>query len=231
VPAWAVQRPRITKLIASGTQQCPLTVVTGPPGAGKTMALALWTAAEPRTTAWVSLDEFDSQPGIFWPSVIAALRRSGVATPEAPPAAAEDPAADHGFLFRLAAALAAHDRPVTLVADDLHLLTEPTALNGLDFLLRNVGPGPRLAAISMGTRPGPDLFVKELITEDSVLTGYLVEKVRRRVGSSLYRWRPGRAARPACSRQPGIKGAPGAGPPPDAVVVLERFHPSWGMAP
>ena len=47
VPDWAVPRPRITKLIAEGTRWCPLTVVTGPPGAGKTMALALWAAAEP----------------------------------------------------------------------------------------------------------------------------------------------------------------------------------------
>jgi LuxR family maltose regulon positive regulatory protein len=245
VPDWAAPRPRITKLIADGTRSCPLTVVTGPPGAGKTMALALWAAAERQVVAWVALDEFDNRPGIFWPYVIAALRRSGVATPEAPPAAAEDPAADHEFLFRLAAMLAAQHRPVTLLVDDLHLLTEPAALKGLDFLLRNVGPGLRLlvssrmdpllplyryrlagqlaeirasdlaftsgeagqllaqhghtlpadtlecltrrtegwaaglrlAAISLATHPDPDLFIKELITDDSALTGYLVEEV------------------------------------------------------
>ena len=44
VPEWAVLRPRITGLIAEGTRWCPLTVVTGPPGAGKTMAVALWAA-------------------------------------------------------------------------------------------------------------------------------------------------------------------------------------------
>ena len=55
VPHWAVQRPRVTKLIAEGTLRCPLTVVTGPPGAGKTMALALWAAAEPGPVAWVCL--------------------------------------------------------------------------------------------------------------------------------------------------------------------------------
>ena len=152
--------------------------------------------------------------------------------------------ADHVFLLWLAAALAAQDPPVTLVLDDLHLLTDPTVLDGLDYLLRNVGPGLRLvvsarmdtlplhryrlagelteirardlaftvaetglllarhgstltadslvrltrrtegwaaglrmAAISMGTHPDPDQFVNELITEDSALTGYLVEEV------------------------------------------------------
>ena len=53
VPDWALPRPWITKLIAQGRRWCPLTVVTGPPGAGKTMALALWAAAEPGTVAWV----------------------------------------------------------------------------------------------------------------------------------------------------------------------------------
>jgi LuxR family maltose regulon positive regulatory protein len=245
VPDWAVQRPRISKLIADGTRGCPLTVVTGPPGAGKTMALAWWAAAEPGAVAWVVLDEFDNRPGVFWPYVIAALRRSGVATPEAPSAAPPGPAADHEFLLRLAAALAAQDRPVTLVVDDLHLLTEPAVLKGLDFLLRYAGPGLcllvssrvdpllplhryrlagqlaeirasdlaftsgeasqllaqhgrtlpadsledlmrrtegwaaglRLAAISLATHPDPDLFIKELITDDSALTSYLVEEV------------------------------------------------------
>ena len=37
--------------------------------------------------------------------------------------------------------------------------------------------GLRLAAISMDGHPDPDQFVKELITEDSVLAGYLVEEV------------------------------------------------------
>jgi LuxR family maltose regulon positive regulatory protein len=37
---------------------------------------------------------------------------------------------------------------VTLVIDDLHWLTEPAALSELDFVLRNVGPGPRLVVSS-----------------------------------------------------------------------------------
>jgi LuxR family maltose regulon positive regulatory protein len=79
IPDWAVPRPRITSLIAQGTRWCPLTIVTGPPGAGKTMALALWAAAEPGAVAWVGLDEFDNRPGMFWSYVVAALRHSGVA--------------------------------------------------------------------------------------------------------------------------------------------------------
>jgi LuxR family maltose regulon positive regulatory protein len=246
VPGWAVPRPRINKLIDRGRRWCQLTVVTGPPGAGKTMALALWAAtADPGPVAWVTLDDYDNRPKVFWSYVIAALRRAGLAVPGALPAAARGHAVDHAFLLRLASALAAQDPPVTLVVDDLHLLTEPALLEGLDYVLRNVGSGLRLvvssrvdprlplhryrlaaqlteirasdlalsipeagrlmaqhhitlsagslerltrrtegwaagirlAAISITTHPDPDQCVKELITEDSAVTGYLVEEV------------------------------------------------------
>ena len=243
IPDWALTRPRITELIAEGTRWCPLTLITAPAGAGKTMALALWAAAEPGMVAWVTVDQFDNRPGVFWAHVVTALRRSGAAVPEALPSA-RGRDAGHVLLLWLAAALAAQDPPVTLVLDDLHLLTDPTVLDGLDYVLRNVGSGLRLlvaarmallplhrhrlagelteirasdlaftvteaeellarhgctlaadsldcltrrtegwaaglrlAAIWMNTHPDPDQIVKELITDDSALTGYLVEEV------------------------------------------------------
>ena len=245
VPGFAVQRPRISELLTGGTRWNPLTIVTGPPGAGKTMALTLWAAAENRPVSWVALDRYDNRPKAFWSYVVAALRRSGAVIPEALSADTREQASDHVFLLWLVSALAGQDQPVILVLDDFHELTEPEVLKGLDFVLRNVGPGLRvvvssrtdpplrlhryrlagelaeirasdlafniaeagllmaqhrgtissdslerltrrtegwaaglrLAAISMDTHPDPDQFVKELITEDSALTGYLVEEV------------------------------------------------------
>src|SRR6476619_4602904 len=124
VPHWAVPRARITKLIAEGTRWCPLTIVTGPPGAGKTMALALWAAAEPGPVAWVGLDDFDNRPGMFWSYVVAALRQSDVILPRTFPAVPRGREADDGFLLRLTAALAVQGPAVTLILDDLHLLTD-----------------------------------------------------------------------------------------------------------
>ena len=148
VPHWAVQRPRVTKLIAAGTSRCPLTVITGPPGAGKTMALALWAAAEPGAVAWVCLDHFDNQPNVFWSYVVAALRRADVAIPKALPAVPHGRPDDNGFLQHLTAALADQDPPVTLVLDDLHVLTDPGVLKGLEFVQRNAGSGLRLVVAS-----------------------------------------------------------------------------------
>ena len=244
IPDWALTRPRITKLIAEGRRWCQLAFVTAPAGSGKTMALALWAAAEPGTVAWVTVDEFDNRPGVFWAHVVGALRRSGVAVPaESPAARGRD--ASRAFLLWLAVALAAQDPPVTLVLDDLHLVTDPTVLDGLAYVLRNTGSGLRLlvtarmnpalplhrhrlagelteigasdlaftiaeagelmarhgctltadslesltrrtegwaaglrlAAISMDTHPDPDQFAKELITDDSAVTAYLVAEV------------------------------------------------------
>ena len=143
VPEWGVARPRITELIGRGTRWCPLTVITAGAGAGKTTALALWAGAGPGPVAWVRVDEGDNRPGVFWAYAVAALRRSGVALPETLPAA-RGRAGGHLLVLALAAALAAQDPPVTLVLDDLHLLTDPEVLDGLDYLLRNTGAGLRL---------------------------------------------------------------------------------------
>ena len=148
VPEWAVLRPRITGLIAEGTRWCPLTVVTGPPGAGKTMAVALWAAAQTGPVAWVGLDDFDNRPGMFWSYVVAALRRSGVTAPRAMHLVPQPRAVDEGFLLRLTAALANQDPAVTLVLDDVHMLREPEALKELDFVLRNAGAGLRIVVTS-----------------------------------------------------------------------------------
>src|SRR5215468_5630204 len=78
LPAWLIPRPRLTERIAGGL---PLTVLTGPPGAGKTTALASWAATVPGRVAWVTLDEYDNRPGIFWSHVAATLRQAGVAVP------------------------------------------------------------------------------------------------------------------------------------------------------
>jgi LuxR family transcriptional regulator, maltose regulon positive regulatory protein len=143
LPGWMVARPRLDQRIAEGTAG-PLTVVTGPPGAGKTTALASWAATgmTPARVAWVTLDGYDNQPGSFWSHVVKALRQAGVPLEETLPARA----ADRDFLPRLASALATLDPPLVLVLDDLHLLTAPKPLAELAYVLRYARPGLRMVA-------------------------------------------------------------------------------------
>jgi LuxR family transcriptional regulator, maltose regulon positive regulatory protein len=148
VPGWAVVRPRIEKLIAEGARG-PLTSITGPPGAGKTMAIASWVAARtfPCTLAWVTLDDYDNKPRAFWSYVVAALQGAGITVPRVLLGPTRE-AVEHTFLVRLASALAAQDPPVVLVLDDIHVLTDPATLDGLDYVHRNAHPGLHLLVAS-----------------------------------------------------------------------------------
>jgi len=167
LPVWTVPRPRLEARIAEGTHG-PLTSVTGPPGAGKTVAVASWAAhRSPGPVAWVTLDEFDNKPGVFWPYVVAALRQAGVAVPRAACALAHGKATGHVFLLQLAAALSVHDPPVVLVLDDLHAITDPATLGGLAYVMRNARPGLHLVVAS---RPDPLLPLHQYR-----LTGELTE--------------------------------------------------------
>ena len=148
LPGWVMSRPRIEKQIVEGTHG-PLTVVTGPPGAGKTMAMASWAASGGAgAVAWVRVDEYDNRPRSFWSYFVAGLQRAGVAVPAAATALAHGDALGHVFLLRLAAALAVQDPPVVVVLDDLHLVTDAATLDGLGYVLRYARPGLHVLAAS-----------------------------------------------------------------------------------
>ncbi len=112
------------------------------------MALALWAAADHGAVAWVTLDDYDNQPRVFWSYVVAALHRAGVAVPGVLPGAVPEEAVGPVFLRRLVSSLAAQDLPVTRIIDDLHLLTESRVLDSLDYVLPNAGSALRLVVAS-----------------------------------------------------------------------------------
>ncbi len=149
LPRWVVSRPRLDVRFQAGTRG-PLTLVSGPPGAGKTMAIASWAAASTGAfpIAWVNLDQYDNHPRAFWSYVVAALRRAGVDIPKAVWSSARGRTIDHAFILRLTAAVTARGSPVVLVLDDLHLLTDRRTLTGLTQLLRNATPQLHLVAAS-----------------------------------------------------------------------------------
>src|SRR5882757_6993810 len=156
LPGWMVARPRLDKRIAVGAGG-PLTVVTGPPGAGKTMALASWAAAgmTPGRAAWMTVDDYDNQPGTFWSYVVKALAQVGAAAfPGTLPALPQEGASGRAFLPLLASALAALEPPLVLVLDDLHLLTARGPLEELAYVLKYAQPGLHLVA---ATRIDPPL--------------------------------------------------------------------------
>ena len=152
LPAWVVPRPRLASQIAQRT----LTSVTGPPGAGKTVAAASWADRyDCGPVAWVRLDEFDNCPEVFWSYVLAALGQAGVAVSHAAAMLSHEEPTRRIFLLRMAAALAGQNPPVTLILDEFQCVTDATVLAGLTYLLGNAQPGLRLVCASRADPPLP----------------------------------------------------------------------------
>lgn len=157
-----VTRQRLFDLLDAGTRQL-LTLVSAPAGAGKTTLLAAWSASPqpPGPVAWLSLDAGDNDAATFWTYVLAALCRSGaVPADSALRTLAPQSGPDETFLLPLVGGLAKLPAPVVLVVDDLHDITDPTVLKGLEFLLRH---GPPQLRLVVATRVDPPLPLQRLL--------------------------------------------------------------------
>src|SRR5579864_6887475 len=73
-----ILRPRLLTLLMKSLE-VPLTLVSAPPGFGKTTLLSSWIHSLPperARVAWVSVDEGDNEPVLFWQYVLTALERA-----------------------------------------------------------------------------------------------------------------------------------------------------------
>src|SRR6185312_10162089 len=63
-----IARPRLLTLLSRGVAATPVTLLSGPAGAGKTVLAASWlrTQGAGQRVAWLSLDEADNAPAAFW---------------------------------------------------------------------------------------------------------------------------------------------------------------------
>jgi len=166
-----VHRERLTALIEEAAER-PVTVITGPPGAGKTVACAGWAAARARSRriAWLSLDEGDREPGRFWACVTAALAAGG--------AGLGVPLVSHGIdqvgrepgddlPSDLVNTVRKLSSPVLLVIDDVHTLAGSEVLPGLALLIHHA---PAALRLILSGRSAPGLHLGKMR-----LSGYLSE--------------------------------------------------------
>ena len=152
-----LRRRRISGLLDQATRN-RVTLVSGPAGAGKTMACATWAAApsQARRVVWLSLDAEDQQAW-FWAYVCAGLARLR-SIPAESLRSLEDASPD-GFPLRLVEAAQTFTEPVILVLDDIHELTDEAVLAGIDLLIRHAPPTLRLV---LSARQPPALQLARL---------------------------------------------------------------------
>lgn len=135
-----------------------LTLVSAPPGFGKTTLVREWLAELDSSwaVAWLSLDEDDNDPARFWRALTAALDGAlpGMGTPSAGPLPPS-----RSVVASLINRLSERPRPVLLVLDDYHVLQTPEIHEALDFLISNQ---PQGLHVVLTTREDPPLPLARL---------------------------------------------------------------------
>src|SRR3984957_12692465 len=164
VPRWRrslVARPRLSERLSRGAESA-LTLVSAPAGFGKTTLLAEWlavAAADGRSVAWLSLDQRDNDPALFWTYLVAALKTAqgpgadalSLLQPPEPP--------NEAGLVTLLNDLDVVSNDVVLVLDDYHVIDARDVQDGMAFLLRHL---PSRIHLVIGSRTDPALPVARL---------------------------------------------------------------------
>lgn len=136
-----VARPRLSGRLSGGSD-ARLTLISAPAGFGKTTLLTAWLSApapDNRSVAWLSLDERDREPAVFWTYVITALQAAvpGVGTTVLPLLQSAQPPVET-VLAAVLNELSAVPVEVYLVLDDYHLVDGPDVRAGMVFLLEHL---------------------------------------------------------------------------------------------
>lgn len=160
LPPFAVERPRLTRVLDVAGRQ-PLTVVVAPPGYGKTVLLAQWLRSRRRgRVRWITLGPEHDDVAVLRDALTQALAPSrgasaggGLATVARAPRRAV-PRSRASLVEAIE-----HASPATLVLDDLQQLSNPSALALVADVLHHA---PRSLRIVTATRVDPPLHLYRL---------------------------------------------------------------------
>jgi LuxR family transcriptional regulator, maltose regulon positive regulatory protein len=139
--AGVVSRPRLLGRLGAGAR---VTVVSAPPGSGKTVLLRSWIsgAGVAGSAAWVPAGRGERDPQRFWLSVTGALRQTAAGSALVRELTAAPDLDGWVITERLLTDLAPLDEALWLVVDDVHELG-PEALRQLELLIMRAPPGLR----------------------------------------------------------------------------------------
>jgi LuxR family transcriptional regulator, maltose regulon positive regulatory protein len=122
-----------------------VTVVSAPPGSGKTVLLRSWSdqASRAGRVAWVAAGRDERDPQRFWLSVLRALRGTAAGSALVRELTAAPDLDGGAIVERLLADLAPLDDPLWLAIDDVHELGSADASRQLELLIMRAPPSLR----------------------------------------------------------------------------------------
>ncbi len=155
-----VIRSRLFELLDQGALGT-VTLISAPPGSGKTTLMQSWLAAREPTAAWVHIRRDETDETHFWGQVLDAVRESGVVRADSGLATlVPSPHAAPGELLgHLLEGFRRLSDPLTLVLDDVHHLRSPEVFDGLENLLTAAPPTLRFCLL---TRRDPKVGLHRL---------------------------------------------------------------------
>lgn len=148
-----------------------LTLVVAPMGYGKTTAVYEWVEKAELQTAWLSLDESDNDPIVFWKYICAAMEKilPGIADHAKYAFSSHQLMEANVPINILIDRLAQHDGKALLVIDDLHTISNAQILKGLSHLLEYLPANAHVIIISRA-EPAMELHKFELRSQVSRIT-------------------------------------------------------------
>ena len=165
-PRWhadLISRPRLVERLRQGGKQ-KLVLISAPAGFGKSTLLAEWLMNGMSPTAgsaWISLDQSDNDPTLFWSYFLNGLRNI---SPEGCEQAlsmlhSPQPVPIETILTTLINRISQIDSDAVVHLDDFHLITNPIITDAMSFLLTHMPANMRLF---MATRSDPALPLSRL---------------------------------------------------------------------
>lgn len=151
----------------SGANNYRLALITSPAGYGKTTLVSQW-AAGMSDLGWYSLDEGDNQQERFASYLIAAIQQATGGHCEASENMVQKRqyASLSSLFSQLFIELSEWQRPLYLVIDDYHLITNPVIHDAMRFFLRHQPENLTLVVLS---RNLPQLGIANLRVRDQLL--------------------------------------------------------------
>jgi LuxR family maltose regulon positive regulatory protein len=165
-----ISRSYLTTLLSKSLQHS-LTLISAPAGFGKTTLLAAWTQSLPVNhpfVAWVSLDEEDNDPRLFWTYILAALNRQ---QPEHFSSLLMELQSQQTFplkylLNTLINLLSENTTQFLLILDDYQVITEPEIHTTLAYLVEHL---PAQLRLILSTRADPPLPLSLLRSRQQIV--------------------------------------------------------------